>query len=178
VSGPAATPAKAPWENWWSGSFESWFQRNGSRLEYSVEVPADALGMWKWEQECSCKPERLVLTMNSGASGLWGLPSPKHHGDWSREAAIAHMVIHIEDGTQCAGYDPQDWDESERELDMRAMARMGWTSWNALTRWDEERGEMVDIEVTTGAHVVKKTQRRRRRPAAALVTAGRGSSKH
>lgn len=177
MSTETLAPAEAPvWEGWSYGSFEAWFHHNGARLQFSEDVPAGTLGTWKWEQECSCKPERLILTMNSGASGLWGLPSPKHHGDWSREAAIAHMVLHVEDGTQCAGYDPQQWGAYERELDTRAMARMGWESWRSQTIWDEQSCRMVpwELEAQRVTSHVAKSELRRRSTVPASVGASKG----
>lgn len=176
MSTATATEVKAPWENWYDRRFEQYlhYECNGGYVLYTndyIKLPDGALGAWEWVKYGN-RPASLVITIN------WNSPAPKHHGGWSREAALAHMILHAEDGTHCSGADPQEWDAYERDVDTRSAARMGWTSWKALSLWDEELQVMVDIDPKTGrpiepAHVVKKATRRRRTTSAARATAGR-----
>lgn len=100
-----------------------------------ASIRGTGFGSWEWVATTrNTQPHiRLVMADN---------PETLHHGVRTREAVLAHMLVHIERGTQCQSAEPQYWDDSEREVEFEAMRRMGWAP-GLCDRWDQEVGDVV-----------------------------------
>lgn len=141
----APAPTTGIWEGLYVGSFRSAFARSKYRgLIHFVDTPAQVstggLGEWHWERMFPLSEtngtEYVVLTVLNE-------PMPKHHGMIGREAALAHMLMHVDRGTQCSAWDPKDWSEECKAVEWEAMNRMGWAPSNCDS-YNPETGEWTD----------------------------------
>ena len=116
----------------WEGLYPATLRSVFARSEYRglikpaydpVEISTGGLGEWHWERmfpsSATNKTEYVVLTVLHN-------PIPKHHGMISYESAIAHMLVHVEQGTQCNAWDPNEWTESCKAVEWESTNRMGW----------------------------------------------------
>ncbi|MFJ5860848.1 hypothetical protein ACIQCM_05470 [Pseudarthrobacter sp. NPDC092439] len=159
VSIPTGGEAEAPvWNGWEIHDFGALITQAAYGEIIAVDdLPAGTLGEWSWVRRGRGGKPEIVLNVSRTAH-------TKHHGDWPREEQLAHMMLHIEEGSQCAGADPQHWGANERQLDTRAMQRMGRESCRSHSIWDEGSRRMVPWELEaqrTTSHVAKSELRRR-----------------
>lgn len=132
----------------WEGLYHATLRSEFARSEYrglirpayhAAEISTGGLGEWHWERmfpsSATNKTEYVVLTVLHN-------PIPKHHGMISYQAAIAHMLVHIEHGTQCSAWEPINWSGHCKAVEYEAMNRMGWYPGNCDT-YDSTIGGMV-----------------------------------
>lgn len=135
----------------WAGLYERTMRTAFTRSEYRgfisfVEDPAaisiGGLGVWHWERMFPMsetnKTEYVVLRVLNE-------PMTKHHGSIGREAALAHMLMHVDRGTQCSSWDPMHWSEECKAVEWEAMNRMDWSPWKCDS-YDPETGEWTDYK--------------------------------
>lgn len=124
---------------WYGQTFES-LRRAFARSEYSgyikeyggpIRFDNGGLGAWTRERMFPHSETRLdeyvVLHI------LCDPPRTKFHGSISRENILAHMLMHVERGSQCSAVDPQDWNVECRIVEFEAMNRMVWHPGNCDT---------------------------------------------
>ncbi|GAB3621150.1 hypothetical protein GCM10027417_24110 [Glutamicibacter endophyticus] len=140
------TPTTGIWEGLYETTFRSAFARSKYRgyiKEHRgpIRFNNGGLGAWYWERTFPKSETRIdehvVLHI------LLDPPSPKHHGDMSRENIIAHMLMHVDRGSQCSAIDPQHWNEECKAVEWEAMNRMGWAPANC-DNYDPETGEWTE----------------------------------
>lgn len=133
----------------WSGLFHSTFTSLFARSKYRgmirvvntpAEIPTGGLGAWHWERmfpaSSADQTSYVALTVLDGYD-------PKHHGGITLEAIIAHMLVHVERGTQCTAADPLGWTDECKATHWEAMNRMGWSPWKCDS-YDPETEEWIE----------------------------------
>lgn len=139
------TATSGIWEGLYHVTMRSLFARSKYRglvrtLSDPSEITTGGLGEWHWERmfpaSTTNKTEYVVLTVLDGFN-------PKHHGGMTTEAILAHMLMHVDRGTQCTAADPMDWTEECKAAHWEAMNRMGWSPWKCDT-YNPETGEWTD----------------------------------
>lgn len=96
------------------------------------------LGVWKWDKFGAHSTPYVSLTILEE-------PMTEHYGMRSREAVLAHMIVHVEAGTQCLSAEPKDWDDAEREVEYEAMHRMDWAPF-CCDKWDDKLQGFIPYE--------------------------------
>jgi hypothetical protein len=122
---PYAGEPEAPvWKDWEIHDF-AWLLIEAAYGDINVvdSLPAGTLGEWSWVRRGRGKPQ-ITLKVSR---------TPHPGGHWSRSAQLAHMLLHIEEGSQCQGSDPGQWTVYEHELEARAMQRLGLARWDIRT---------------------------------------------
>ena len=141
----AVTPTTGIWAGLYEQTMRRAFARSKCRgyirfVNDPASISTGGLGEWRWErmfpQSQSDKTEYMVLKVIAE-------PKPKHHGMIGREAALAHMLMHIERGTQCSSWDPMHWSEECKAVEWEAMNRMGWAPANCDS-YDPLTGEWTE----------------------------------
>lgn len=143
------------WEGLYHVTMRSLFARSKYRgLVRTVSDPSEistgGLGEWHWERmfpkSATNKTQYVVLTALDEFS-------PKHHGGMTAEAIMAHMLVHVERGSQCTAADPMDWTEECKAAHWEAMNRMNWSPWkcDSYNPETQEWAEYLTGNVTRNA---------------------------
>lgn len=114
----------------------SQFRGSAIFADHPAEVKGSGLGSWEWTKVGPNSQPYVRLVMLDQ-------PTTKHHGMRTREAVLAHMLVHVEAGTQCTSAEPQAWSDVECEIELEAMRRMGWAP-GCCNKWDAAANDFVE----------------------------------
>lgn len=124
------------WYQWSEGDYRRHLARsdcNGMLLT-PWDMPTGTLVTFTWDRISPRGFHFLVVEVNTSAT-------TERHGDWGKEEAIAHAILHAEKRTPCEGSEPTLWSDTERQLHEEAMGRMGWAALKCDTLTED--GELV-----------------------------------
>lgn len=130
------TTARPMWDQWSREDFRRHLSLSPCRgmLRTPPNMATGTLGTTTWSRISPTGWEYLVVDVNTAAT-------TSHHGSWGAEEAIAHMVLHVEEGTSCEGSEPTLWTDTERKHHQEAMDRMGWAAYKCDV--SDDAGESV-----------------------------------
>ena len=135
INHPAWEPTDTTglWDLWEFRTLRSAFSRSkfhGMVREYQgpIRFEHGGLGAWHWERMFPLSETNLTEYVVLHV--LTDPPATEHHGRMNQENILAHMLVHVERGSQCTSIDPQDWGVECRIVEFEAMNRMGWNTGN------------------------------------------------
>lgn len=136
--------AKHPWFDLSVAELRRAFARSGFRgyvtfTKDRARVP-QGVGAWKWDTFTELKIPYVSLT-------ILDEPDTARHGVLTQAQALAHMLVHVEAGTQCISAEPEEWDDAEREIEFEAMRRMNWAPF-CCDKWDDALQDFVRYDPT------------------------------